>query len=89
MNLPEFRAWLDGYGASINGAPTPDQWAIIKGKLATVQAITPMSPVPSIGTLTPFPRYDTTNFPPPKLGTVTCGGDLPGFESLTPGDGSY
>lgn len=36
MTVSEFRAWLDGYSAVIGDAPTADQWATIKAKLADV-----------------------------------------------------
>lgn len=36
MTLAEFKAWLDGYEASFNGAPNAEQWAAIKSKMATV-----------------------------------------------------
>lgn len=45
LNLPEFKAWLEGFSEAIAGAPTPDQWAKIKAKLATTQALT-YPPVP-------------------------------------------
>ncbi len=39
MSLREFRAWLEGYSASIGDAPTPEQWAAIKAKLELVGAL--------------------------------------------------
>ena len=36
MTIGEFRAWLEGYSASIGDAPTPEQWAAIKAKLKMV-----------------------------------------------------
>lgn len=37
MTVNEFKAWIDGFGAAINGAPTLDQWDTIKAKLAMVE----------------------------------------------------
>lgn len=34
MTLNEFRAWFDGFSEAIGDAPTPEQWAKIKAKLA-------------------------------------------------------
>lgn len=39
MTVNEFKAWLEGFDAAINGAPTPEQWETIKAKLATVEAV--------------------------------------------------
>jgi hypothetical protein len=51
MTLNEFRAWLDGYAASIDGAPTAEQWEAIKAKLVAVEEGAPMSaPWPGEGT---------------------------------------
>lgn len=36
MTLSEFKAWLEGYSAAIDGAPTPEQWQVIQGKLKEV-----------------------------------------------------
>lgn len=47
MTLNEFNAWLDGYTAKMGDAPTPDEWATIKAKLATVRAFEP--PPPALG----------------------------------------
>lgn len=38
MTLNEFRAWLDGFSAAMGDAPTPQQWATVLEKLATVEA---------------------------------------------------
>lgn len=38
MTLSEFKAWLDGFSDAMGDAPTPEQWAKIKAKLAQVQA---------------------------------------------------
>ena len=45
MTLNEFRAWFDGFSEAIGDAPTPEQWAKIKAKLA--QAREPVV-VPSV-----------------------------------------
>lgn len=37
MTITEFRAWLDGFGAAMSGAPTEEQWATIKAKIATMR----------------------------------------------------
>jgi hypothetical protein len=50
MTLPEFKAWLDGFSEGMGDAPTPEQWAKIKGKLAEVQMVTlphQIAPMPS------------------------------------------
>lgn len=39
MTLSEFRAWLDGFSAAMGDAPTAEQWAAIKAKLADVQPV--------------------------------------------------
>ena len=76
MTLNEFRAWFDGFSEAIGDAPTPEQWAKIKAKLA--QAREPLS-VPSV-----YPRgyFDLTCVPyqpsvmpkyGPRFGDVTCG----------------
>lgn len=36
MTVSEFKAWLDGFSAAINGAPSQEQWEAIKGKLSTI-----------------------------------------------------
>ena len=51
MTLNEFRAWFDGFSEAIGDAPTPEQWARIKAKLA--QARDPVV-VPSV--LRDYPR---------------------------------
>ena len=45
MTLSEFKAWLDGFSAAIEGAPSPDQWAAIRAKLDTVEAVKFASPL--------------------------------------------
>lgn len=37
MTIAEFKAWLDGFEAAMNGAPTEEQWAKIKAKLEAVK----------------------------------------------------
>lgn len=36
MTIAEFKAWLEGYEASFDGAPSPEQFGEIKAKLARV-----------------------------------------------------
>lgn len=36
MTIAEFKAWLDGFEAAMDRAPTAAQWAAIKAKLNTV-----------------------------------------------------
>ena len=38
MNLNEFKAWFEGFAEGIGEAPTPEQWAKIKAKIAALQA---------------------------------------------------
>jgi hypothetical protein len=38
MTLNEFKAWLDGFNAAINGAPTKVQWETIQKKFSEVRA---------------------------------------------------
>lgn len=44
MTLAEFKAWLEGFEASVSGAPTADQWAAIKAKLAATEIFKPQEP---------------------------------------------
>lgn len=44
MDVRAFKAWLDGFGHAIDGAPTEDQWRMVLAKLADVQE---PAPVPS------------------------------------------
>lgn len=38
MTLNEFKAWLEGFEAAMNGnPPTADQWSAIKAKLGKVE----------------------------------------------------
>ncbi len=77
MTLGEFKAWLDGFSAAINGAPTAEQWATIREKLGEVQAfplpaVTAPSPyVPSVYP-NPFTPSTLPAMPPPSWAT-TCG----------------
>ena len=80
MTLGEFKAWLDGYSASFaDGAPSPDQWAEVQRRFASV--------TPEIISVPSAPRYpvypapgETWPYQPPRLGeapslpdwTVTC-----------------
>ncbi len=36
MTISEFNAWLDGFGAAIDGAPTKAQWIDIRAKFSEV-----------------------------------------------------
>lgn len=45
MTLNEFKAWLEGYEASFDGAPDGLQWKKIKDKLETVELFTITQPV--------------------------------------------
>ena len=76
MTLNEFRAWFDGFSEAIGDAPTPEQWARIKAKLAQARepvvgpSVWPRQtyvnpsvlPAPSV-----MPSYG------PRFGDVTCG----------------
>lgn len=39
MTIAEFKAWLEGFEAALNGAPTEDQWATIKAKIAQLREV--------------------------------------------------
>jgi hypothetical protein len=39
MTISEFQAWLEGYSASFGEAPSADQWAEIKGRIARLQVV--------------------------------------------------
>jgi hypothetical protein len=67
MKLSEFKAWLDGFSDAMGDAPTPEQWAKIKAKLAQVES--GLGGIPS-GPIRPY--WDT-----PVIGKVFCG-DPPG-----------
>ncbi len=71
MTLGEFKAWLDGFSAAINGAPTVEQWATIREKLSEVQAVSiPAAPRP----YSPNP-YALSTLPTPSVKEwyTTCG----------------
>jgi len=77
MTFNEFKSWLDGFSESIGESPTPEQWAKVKEKLATVQdrsfPIMPNLGSPALPSYPlPYPRYAETNYPlvPPFI--VTC-----------------
>lgn len=74
MTLSEFKAWLDGFGAAIDGAPSADQWDAIKAKLAEVRDHAPIWTAPAVPTphLPPNPSAP----PPYWLSPVTCGGNI-------------
>lgn len=75
MTLGEFKAWLDGFGAAINGAPTQEQWETIKTKLAEVQDTIPAPPVFSPFShpqLPPSPSIGRPWWLSPVIGDVTC-----------------
>jgi hypothetical protein len=46
MTIGELRAFIEGM--SIETAPTPEQWARISEKLATVQAFVPAPQMPNV-----------------------------------------
>lgn len=73
MNFAEFKHWLDGFSEAMGDAPTPEQWAKIKAKLAQVNAYT----VGDFGKVMPRePSYQEplrTGSPyTPMLPLVTC-----------------
>ena len=37
MTLSEFKAWFDGFSEGVGDAPTPEQWAKIKAKIADLR----------------------------------------------------
>ncbi|MGG7534643.1 hypothetical protein [Rhizobium sp. 12,4] len=42
MTLSEFKAWLEGFEAAMDGnPPSAEQWAAIKAKLAKVEVVKP------------------------------------------------
>jgi hypothetical protein len=75
MTIAEFRAWLEGYEASFDGAPSPEQFATIKDKLSRVYAepahapapypwrVEPVLPYPQIQPLNPHPGQPWWNSP--------------------------
>jgi hypothetical protein len=38
MTLAEFKAWLEGFSESFGEAPSAEQWAKIKAKIASTEA---------------------------------------------------
>lgn len=71
MTLNEFKAWLDGFEAAMGDAPTPEQWAKIKAKLADVQPLAvPAAPLPS--PTYPATFWDGPSVSPTLLPYVTC-----------------
>jgi hypothetical protein len=81
MTLNEFKAWLDGFNAAINGAPTKVQWETIQKKFSEVQAevvkVTEVVKIPEVireSYPLPYPVYPTAPKPwwemPPM---VACG----------------
>lgn len=78
MTFNEFKSWLDGFSEAIGEAPTPEQWAKVNEKLATVQEwVFPVNPnlgLPALPSYpSPYPRYFDTDYPPVPPYTVTCG----------------
>lgn len=65
MNIGEFRAFLEGM--AIEKAPTPEQWARIKKKVESLQAVAAPAPLPSdYPTPSPLiPRGIEITDPPP------------------------
>ena len=64
MTVSEFKAWLDGFSAAINGAPNQEQWETIKGKLSTIDN----SGSWGIPKITPYPSPSAA--PPPWGGYI-------------------
>jgi hypothetical protein len=38
VTLSEFKAWFEGFTDNIDGAPTPEQWAKVKEKVALLSS---------------------------------------------------
>jgi hypothetical protein len=64
MKLIEFKAWLDGFNAAINGVPTKEQWELIKSKFDSLEPetvkITEVIKVPEVireSYPVPYPAY--------------------------------
>ena len=75
MTISEFCAWLDGFKEAIGEAPTPEQWAKVVEKLATV------SEPPNWGLPSSTPHVPNANGPywspsiptyAPRFGEITC-----------------
>lgn len=75
MTLSEFKAWLDGFGEAIGDAPTPEQWAKIREKLATVAEpyVVQMPALPMEPCIPTSPIYPVRPFTIGP-GEVFCGG---------------
>lgn len=41
MTPDQFKAWFEGFCEGITDAPTPEQWAKIKAKIADLKSVTP------------------------------------------------
>lgn len=71
MTPVEFRAWLDGFAEAVEGAPTPEQWAKVKAKLAEVKGPAALPAVlkewPGITPCTTIPGW------PPSVTSTTIG----------------
>lgn len=69
MTINEFRAWLDGFKEAIGEAPTPDQWAKVLEKVATVNEPHVFPNVqPNIIGPWVSPSWPYT----PRFGEITC-----------------
>lgn len=68
MTISEFKAWLEGFEAALNGPPTEDQWATIKAKIAQLREVH-IDPLPSgykwRDPVKPSPWWETTNLGAP------------------------
>lgn len=76
MTISEFRAWLDGFKEAIGDAPTPEQWAKVLEKVATVYE--PLRVGPNLPNI--VGPYWSLTIPPnvPTWPSVTCGSiDIP------------
>lgn len=73
MTLSEFKAWFDGFSEGVGEAPTPEQWAKIKAKIATLSA----GAVLGIRDADQFKR--TWAESPPRYGQITSGADAGEF----------
>mgnify|MGYP006921299578 CR=1 FL=1 len=75
MTLNEFKAWLEGFSDAMGDTPTPEQWAKIKAKLATVRDDRPFSPS--------IPAYPRSPSVPGIYGpTWTCGTQTLGVDAV-------
>lgn len=71
MTFAEFRAWFDGYCEHVGDAPTPEQWARIKEKMAEVERAPPAIVVPYVPT---SPTVAPSWGPYQPYPLATCGG---------------